>query len=125
MLEDAILSGFLQKQGEKGLVKGWKKRWFIVSPDAPKYIRYQRKVSDEEELGRINLELVSGVTPSEKNNGNEWAFFVDTPNRRYHLLAPDKETMMYWISGIEKVRYFYFIFFFLLFFFFLIVFPLF
>ena len=93
-------------------VKGWKKRWFIVSPDAPKYIRYQRKVSDEEELGRINLELVSGVTPSEKNNGNEWAFFVDTPNRRYHLLAPDKETMMYWISGIEKVRYFYFIFFF-------------
>ena len=26
------LEGWLQKQGVKGMVKGWKKRWFVLFP---------------------------------------------------------------------------------------------
>lgn len=104
MLEDALLSGFLMKQGEKGIVKGWKKRWFIVTPEEPTQIRYQKKISNAFELGHIDLTKVTAVKPSDRNEkANEWAFNVDTPNRRYNLLAPDEESMQYWICGIEKV----------------------
>jgi hypothetical protein len=28
--EDILLSGWLKKKGDKGLIKGWKNRWFQV-----------------------------------------------------------------------------------------------
>jgi hypothetical protein len=101
--QEALLSGFLQKQGDKGLVKGWKKRWFIISPEAPHLIRYQRKVLDTEVLGQINLALATAVKPVERNHGSEWPFYIDTPGRRYNLLASDEETMNQWITVVEKV----------------------
>ena len=102
--QEALLSGFLHKQGEKGLVKGWKKRWVIVTPDSPHLIRYQRKVMDPEELGQINLTQVQSVQAGDRNDrGNEWLFYIDTPGRRYNLLAPDEDTMKYWMEGVEKV----------------------
>src|SRR3990167_2720003 len=106
-MENAILAGWLYKQGERGLVKGWKKRWFIVSPDAPDVIRYQRKANDQEEKGVINLSHVTNVRVNDKGDQKqkgEYSFQVETPNRIYYRSAKDQESVNYWVEGIKKVR---------------------
>jgi PH domain len=68
------LAGFLQKKGAKGMIKGWKKRFFILFPD--NIIRYY------DEFGFINLNDVEEVRPS---NSGDHLFEVVTPTRVYEL----------------------------------------
>lgn len=93
----------MYKLGEKGLVKSWKKRWFIVHPNSPSLVKYQKRPGDLEELGSINLSSASAVKQSERSKGEGFAFQVDTPGRIYYLLAPDEPAMRYWINGISKL----------------------
>lgn len=49
------MEGFLNKQGEKGLVLNlWRKRWFQLDPNNQRIYYYKTK-SKEELLGAINL----------------------------------------------------------------------
>lgn len=49
------MEGFLNKQGEKGLVVNlWRKRWFQLDPNLQRMYYYKTK-SKEELLGYINL----------------------------------------------------------------------
>jgi hypothetical protein len=49
------MEGFLNKQGEKGLVLNlWRKRWFQLDTNAQRIYYYKTK-SKEELLGSINL----------------------------------------------------------------------
>ena len=56
--EEFVLKGFLQKQGEKGLVKGWKKRYF--SSQFGKLYYYLNNKS-KEPLGFINIDEASNI----------------------------------------------------------------
>lgn len=102
MSEEYILQGYLQKLGDKGIVRGWKKRLFIVTQTEPTQIRYMKK-ENSEELGFIDLTKVISVTPNEKTDKDDWPFLVETPTRKYYLLANSEENLNYWIKGIEKV----------------------
>lgn len=49
------MEGFLNKQGEKGLVVNlWRKRWFQLDPHSQRMYYYKSKLK-EEMLGSINL----------------------------------------------------------------------
>lgn len=49
------MEGFLNKQGEKGLVVNlWRKRWFQLDPHSQRMYYYKSKAK-EELLGSINL----------------------------------------------------------------------
>ena len=102
--KSCVLSGYLYKQGDRGPVKGWKKRYFNISKETPTLIRYQRKPNDQDILGNINLELVTGVKLNERGfSGGQHSFQIETPGRIYFLAAPDQTSVNYWMNGIKDV----------------------
>jgi len=84
------LAGFLQKKGAKGMIKGWKKRFFILFPD--NIIRYY------DEFGFINLNDVEQVRPSATI---DHMFEVVTPTRVYELQAGSAEEQESWVSTLK------------------------
>tara|TARA_R110002050_G_scaffold22981_7_gene62381 strand:+ start:465 stop:1058 length:594 start_codon:yes stop_codon:yes gene_type:complete len=56
-------SGYLQKRGEKGIVKGYKKRWFVFNADdsEKRMFYYQTRDDLVKDLGYISLNSVVGM----------------------------------------------------------------
>mgnify|MGYP001063305965 CR=1 FL=1 len=87
------LEGYLLKQGEKGVIKTWKRRFFMLDG---KKLRY---FEESKEKGFIDLELavsIHGVPTQSKEKQaedsgvdfQEWDLQVVTPTRTYNLRAP-------------------------------------
>jgi len=102
------LSGYLMKQGAKGPIRGWKKRWFTLAKGS-QYIEYFRYPKDPEPLGRIDILAVTAAEPCPNNLGlrkdrGEFAFQFKTPGRTYFLQANGENIVNYWINGVRAVR---------------------
>jgi hypothetical protein len=55
------IAGYLLKRGEKGLMKGFKKRWFIFNgEESDKKVYYYEARDDKKDLGAIQMEHVTG-----------------------------------------------------------------
>jgi hypothetical protein len=56
------IAGYLQKRGEKGLVKGMKKRWFLFNGEDPekRVFYYPARDDMKQDLGFISMEQVTG-----------------------------------------------------------------
>jgi hypothetical protein len=97
------LRGFLYKQGAKGIVKGWKKRWFSLKNNTQ--IHYYKSAEELQSLGFIDASIITSIreTPNTalRRERGEFLFEVHTPNRVYHLLANNESLMKYWIQGIS------------------------
>lgn len=97
------LRGFLYKQGAKGIVKGWKKRWFSLKNNTQ--IHYYKSAEELQSLGYIDASAITTIreTPNTamRRERGEFLFEVHTPNRVYHLLANNESLMKYWIQGIS------------------------
>jgi hypothetical protein len=87
------LEGYLLKQGDKGVIKTWKRRFFMLDG---KKLRYYE---ESKEKGFIDLELavsIHGVPTQSKEKQaedsgvdfQEWDLQVVTPTRTYNLRAP-------------------------------------
>lgn len=61
------LEGWLWKQGDKGLVKGWKRRFCRLEAGTKVYYSKDR---NEKEIGYIDLRQVTMVTPSTTCKGS-------------------------------------------------------
>eukprot|EP01096_Ripella_sp_DP13-Kostka_P012493 TRINITY_DN5246_c0_g1_i2.p1 TRINITY_DN5246_c0_g1~~TRINITY_DN5246_c0_g1_i2.p1 ORF type:complete len:406 (+),score=113.83 TRINITY_DN5246_c0_g1_i2:112-1218(+) len=102
------LCGYLMKQGAKGPIRGWKKRWFTIAKGS-QFIEYFRYPKDTEPLGRIDVLSVSVAEPCPNNLGlrkdrGEFAFQYKTPGRTYFLQANGENIVNYWINGIRDIR---------------------
>mmetsp|Transcript_2777 Transcript_2777/g.8716 ORF Transcript_2777/g.8716 Transcript_2777/m.8716 type:complete len:746 (-) Transcript_2777:52-2289(-) len=102
--ESCALKGFLLKQGERGLVKLWKKRWFALHDE---YKLYYFTASGTAR-GYIDLRTVVNAHETPDNLGHnkkrgEWVFQVNTPRRVYYLLANSEANMQYWVNGITDL----------------------
>ena len=64
--EGGSISGYLQKRGEKGPIKGYKRRWFVFDGAASekRVFYYPSREDQGSHLGFIPLEQVTG-----------WCFF--------------------------------------------------
>lgn len=61
------LKGWLQKRGDKGIVKGWKRRWFLFRHG--KLFYYESDNSGAASLGFIDIESASEVVITSSSTG--------------------------------------------------------
>ena len=88
------LAGWLSKKGDKGLVKGWKKRWFVF--DGPKLYYGDSEISAP--LGFIDLTGVLVVQP--EGDGGLFNIVVAS-GRTYFLDAYSADARERWVSHTE------------------------
>lgn len=94
------MEGFLNKQGEKGLVLNlWRKRWFQLDPVAQRMYYYKTK-GKEELLGYINLAEANEVVSTEPKDS--FSFSIQTRDRVWNLSASSEIDKRTWMSAIEK-----------------------
>jgi hypothetical protein len=75
------IQGWLKKKGDKGIVKGWKNRWF---QEKERKIYYYRSRDDNEPLGFIDIDKISSIS---KTADGAFGFAVGVPGRVYVLQA--------------------------------------
>eukprot|EP00009_Paramoeba_aestuarina_P001192 CAMPEP_0201507214 /NCGR_PEP_ID=MMETSP0161_2-20130828/943_1 /ASSEMBLY_ACC=CAM_ASM_000251 /TAXON_ID=180227 /ORGANISM="Neoparamoeba aestuarina, Strain SoJaBio B1-5/56/2" /LENGTH=253 /DNA_ID=CAMNT_0047901517 /DNA_START=75 /DNA_END=836 /DNA_ORIENTATION=+ len=91
------ITGFLQKRGEKGLVKSYKRRWFVFDAnDGPKKVYYYHSPESKEELGSIQLSQVEEIR---KTVGNDFEIVI--PGRTYFLQATTPKEAEQWIAALQ------------------------
>lgn len=105
--EKPLLSGWLLKQGAKGPLRGWKKRWFQVLKNSST-IDYFKNPKDPEPLGSVDMTTIQAIEPCVNNLGlrkekGEFAFQFSTPTRIYFLQANGESIMDYWLNGVRNV----------------------
>jgi hypothetical protein len=93
------MSGYLLKQGEKGLVKSWKRRYFHQQDNLIHYSASDK--SGEQPLGHIDIAAIQKVAPGPKvRNGFNFDIFT-SGGRVYHLQAAKNEEQLRWMTAIE------------------------
>ncbi|XP_001626296.3 TBC1 domain family member 2B isoform X2 [Nematostella vectensis] len=97
------LCGFLNKQGEKGLIKTWKTRWFVYDERRCR-LYYYRTPQDCVPLGSIDLGNATFSFEVDPTAERLNKFDICTPARDYHLQAKDKQTMMFWLQELQTRR---------------------
>ncbi|XP_066926047.1 TBC1 domain family member 2B-like isoform X1 [Clytia hemisphaerica] len=92
------LCGYLNKMGA-GIIKGWKKRWFVYDPRRC-LLFYYRRPQDTEPLGTIDI-----ASATFSYNPNVKALFsISSGDRLYQLEAPDNNAMMFWLQELQAKR---------------------
>eukprot|EP00009_Paramoeba_aestuarina_P014184 CAMPEP_0201527590 /NCGR_PEP_ID=MMETSP0161_2-20130828/35668_1 /ASSEMBLY_ACC=CAM_ASM_000251 /TAXON_ID=180227 /ORGANISM="Neoparamoeba aestuarina, Strain SoJaBio B1-5/56/2" /LENGTH=210 /DNA_ID=CAMNT_0047928483 /DNA_START=93 /DNA_END=725 /DNA_ORIENTATION=- len=95
---DILLDGWLEKKGEKGLVKLYLRRWFEVKMVGGELrATYSASVGGSE-LGHIPLKNISEIQASCENNED---FTVSVPGRIYYLRAEDEMQRNEWMTGLD------------------------
>ncbi|GAM19252.1 hypothetical protein SAMD00019534_024270 [Acytostelium subglobosum LB1] len=104
------LEGWLDKQGEKGLYRSWKTRYFKLAGNLYELHYYEQapadrshslsKVVTQYSLGFIDLRQVEGTKITDAAT---FTFSIDIPNRSYILKAKSESDMQYWIQGVDNV----------------------
>jgi len=90
------VTGFLNKKGDKGLVKLWKKRWFVM--DSTQFVYYTKENGSKK--GSIVIEDIMDLLPGQIKYG----FNLMTRNGRiYELQATSQDEFTKWTKAIKVV----------------------
>eukprot|EP01087_Luapelamoeba_hula_P010660 TRINITY_DN2829_c0_g1_i1.p1 TRINITY_DN2829_c0_g1~~TRINITY_DN2829_c0_g1_i1.p1 ORF type:complete len:962 (-),score=261.72 TRINITY_DN2829_c0_g1_i1:75-2960(-) len=100
-----VLSGWLQKKGEKGFLRSYKKRFFL---QAGEKLYYFQAKGDAQSLGHIYLPDVLSVRDTTQittgvRKDASCTFDVITAKRVYELLAPTEKDALFWINGLNEI----------------------
>ncbi|EFA81498.1 pleckstrin domain-containing protein [Heterostelium album PN500] len=93
-----LLQGYLKKLGEKGLVKSYKKRWFLQKDNK---LYYYEKEGDTTSFGFINLPDMIGVKTIDSG------FELVTPGRVYNFQVLKAADLNYWTEGLKEFKKYY------------------
>lgn len=95
------LEGWLLKQGEKGVVKGWKRRWFILIGYKLFYYPQQpsrKNLTPTNEKGFIDLNMLSKIIVSKQ----PYRFELHTTVRKWILNAETSSDRDLWVTGLNN-----------------------
>ena len=92
-IKPKLIEGYLKKQGDKGIVKTYKSRYFKQVDDKIYY--YKKKENILQPLGNIELESIMEFYTTDKG------FDIVTPTRIYHLQEENGKNME-WIKSLQK-----------------------
>ena len=115
------MQGYLLKR-DPGLVKAWKKRWFVLddkTPHGPILYYYENQVAYEAKQtkqtiakGRMYLPSAKIESyPDKKYKPNSFGITCVFENRIYILAALDKDSAQAWLNilnnstNIERIKY--------------------
>nr|CAG4717296.1 unnamed protein product [Naegleria fowleri] len=90
------LHGYLQKKGEKGFVKLWRKRWFNLEGN---YLCYYEKEGGKSK-GSIGVDDILDVLPG----ATQYGFNISTTTGRvYELQCTSDQELKYWTTGLQSL----------------------
>jgi len=94
--------GYLQKLGEKGLIKTWKSRYFILigDPRGCKLLYYKSR-TDKKEAGSI---LLAFDTTIAIEGADTFSITTNSEGRKYMLRCRDGDNRAEWLSEIHRVK---------------------
>ncbi|KAL0480416.1 E3 ubiquitin-protein ligase HERC [Acrasis kona] len=88
------VSGYLNKKGDKGIVKLWRKRYFKMSETIVEYFEKE----DTNKKGIIKLSDILDVLPGHMKFGFN---LISRTGRVYELQAFDNESFIMWSQGLK------------------------
>jgi len=95
--------GWLFKRGDKGMSKGFKKRYFVLRDLKLRYGPKQFSGDDKlNEKMMYSLKLSTEIHPMP--SVHQFAFAIELPQRSVILRAENKEVMDHWIDVLQKAR---------------------
>eukprot|EP00117_Sycon_ciliatum_P030745 scpid5582/ scgid24178/ RUN and SH3 domain-containing protein 1 len=106
------LEGVLLKQDPRGLMRGWKSRYFVVRKDNIFYYKSREEsVSNHKYTGVIKLPEVEEINettfskvPKQSYVNCGFTLTVIGQDRVYSLLAEDKADCDHWVRGLKYVK---------------------
>ncbi|XP_071955359.1 TBC1 domain family member 2B-like [Antedon mediterranea] len=101
--EDVRLCGFLSKQGDRGLIRTFRTRWFVFEQRTC-HLYYYRTKQDLLPLGHIDISTASFNYDVASQENGQFNFDISSDGRQYHLQANDRHTMMYWLQELQEKR---------------------
>ncbi len=95
--DDGNICGYLNKKGEKGIVKLWRKRWFQMTKDSIEYYEKEKgALKGEIKLANI-MDILPGSSPFSFN-------IISKTGRIYELQASKRDEMEKWSKAIKTAR---------------------
>jgi len=97
------LSGWAHKQGVKGLVKTWKRRWLVLKEGS---VFYYKSANDKLPKGVINLNTATNIAVVANNFGKKsgCGLQINTPKRDWYLIMESDEVAETWIARLNEAR---------------------
>ncbi|RVE65390.1 hypothetical protein OJAV_G00115930 [Oryzias javanicus] len=95
--------GYLHKRTQSGLIKGWRKRWFVLTHDCClHYYKHKRDEGKRQPLSSVKLEGAE-VGPDD-SLGKPFVFKCrpQSGTRVYLLCATSNQEMKRWLEAMEK-----------------------
>lgn len=110
-MEQAVphIEGYMLKLGDKGLVKTWKKRYFLPRKDR---LLYYVKKGDEAPISSISLRKASSIEPGRPaslplRKSYDHCLDIKLDNRTYHLACDTPDQRDNWIAVLWKLKHHY------------------
>uniref|UniRef100_A0A3P9A8M8 PDZ and pleckstrin homology domains 1 n=1 Tax=Esox lucius TaxID=8010 RepID=A0A3P9A8M8_ESOLU len=95
--------GYLHKRTQKGLIKGWRRRWFVLRHDS--YLYYYRHKKDEGRKRALSsFKLEGAEVKGDPSLGKPFVFKCCPllANRAYHFSATSNLEMKRWLDAMER-----------------------
>ncbi|XP_058023034.1 NAD-capped RNA hydrolase NUDT12 isoform X1 [Ahaetulla prasina] len=98
--------GYLHKQTHSGILKGWRKRWFVLKHDGSLY--YYKHKKDEGKCRPLEVTKVEGAEIGMDNSlGKPFAFkcVPRAGNRVFYFRTTSAQEMKRWVDNMEKAAH--------------------
>ncbi|XP_021086913.1 uncharacterized protein LOC101841100 isoform X2 [Mesocricetus auratus] len=98
--------GYLHKRTHSGLVKGWRKRWFVLKHDG--YLLYYKHRKDEEKWPPLDIIKLEGADIGIDNSLGKPFVFNCMPrsgSRIFCLCATSNQEMKRWLEAMHKAAH--------------------
>ncbi|XP_013870561.1 uncharacterized protein pdzph1 isoform X2 [Austrofundulus limnaeus] len=95
--------GYLHKRTQSGLIKGWRKRWFVLTHDCCLYY-YKHKRDEGKRQPLLSVQLEGAEVGPDVSLGKPFVFKCQpqSGNRVYFLCATSNQEMKRWLEAMEK-----------------------
>ncbi|ETE65577.1 Pleckstrin-likey domain-containing family A member 7, partial [Ophiophagus hannah] len=98
--------GYLHKRTHSGILKGWRKRWFVLKHDGSLY--YYKHKKDEGKCRPLEVTKVEGAEIGMDNSLGKPFVFKCVPragNRVFYFYAISAQEMKRWVDVMEKAAH--------------------
>ncbi|KAG7498547.1 hypothetical protein JOB18_012298 [Solea senegalensis] len=95
--------GYLHKRTQSGLIKGWRKRWFVLTHDC--CLCYYRHKRDEGKRGALSAVKLEGAEVGQDSSLGKPFVFKCRPqalNRVFFFCATSNQEMKRWLEAMER-----------------------
>ncbi|XP_077203840.1 uncharacterized protein LOC143842474 [Paroedura picta] len=99
----ATCRGYLHKRTQSGILKGWRKRWFVLKHDG--YLYYYKHKKDEGRCRPLEVTKLEGAEIGvDTSLGKPFVFKCNPQNgsRIFYFCATSNQEMKRWLEAMEK-----------------------